>query len=30
MHRDGFQFFCSGNGVWLVAHVPPHYLLRTE
>jgi putative RNA 2'-phosphotransferase len=30
MHLDGFQFFCSGNGVWLVAHVPPHYLLRTE
>ena len=26
MHRDGFQFFCSANGVWLVNHVPPAYL----
>jgi putative RNA 2'-phosphotransferase len=30
MHRDGFQFFRSGNGVWLVEHVPPRYLVRAE
>lgn len=26
MHRDGYVFYRSGNGVWLVAHVPPRYL----
>jgi putative RNA 2'-phosphotransferase len=26
MHRDGYAFFCSANGVWLVDHVPPSYL----
>jgi len=26
MHRDGYHFFCSDNGVWLVEHVPPPYL----
>lgn len=26
MRRDGFTFFCSANGVWLVDSVPPHYL----
>jgi putative RNA 2'-phosphotransferase len=26
MVRDGFQFFVSANGVWLVDHVPPQYL----
>jgi putative RNA 2'-phosphotransferase len=26
MHRDGFQFFRSGNGVWLAEQVPPRYL----
>ena len=26
MHADGFQFFCSDNGVWLVEEVPPQYL----
>jgi putative RNA 2'-phosphotransferase len=26
MHRDGHVFFRSANGVWLVDHVPPHYL----
>ncbi|CAM2139663.1 putative RNA 2'-phosphotransferase [Pararobbsia alpina] len=26
MHADGFEFFCSENGVWLTAHVPVKYL----
>ena len=26
MHRDGHAFSRSGNGVWLVSEVPPHYL----
>jgi putative RNA 2'-phosphotransferase len=26
MFSDGFQFYCSANGVWLVDHVPPNYL----
>src|SRR5262249_24897409 len=26
MHRDGFAFFLSNNGVWLVEQVPPSYL----
>jgi putative RNA 2'-phosphotransferase len=26
MHRDGYVFYRSGNGVWLVAHVLPRYL----
>lgn len=26
MHRDGHQFFLSGNDVWLVEKVPPQYL----
>lgn len=26
MHRNGYLFFCSTNGVWLVDHVPPAYL----
>jgi putative RNA 2'-phosphotransferase len=28
MHADGHVFYCSANGVWLVEHVPPHYLQR--
>ena len=28
MHRDGYVFCRSGNGVWLVKHVPPRYLSR--
>jgi putative RNA 2'-phosphotransferase len=28
MQRDGFQFFRSGNGVWLAEQVPPRYLSR--
>lgn len=30
MHRDGFEFYCSQNGVWLTAHVPPAYLRRDD
>jgi putative RNA 2'-phosphotransferase len=26
MRQDGFVFYCSANGVWLVDHVPPKYL----
>lgn len=26
MHRDGWTFYLSANGVWLVEHVPPQYL----
>lgn len=26
MHADGFQFFVTGNQVWLTDHVPPEYL----
>jgi putative RNA 2'-phosphotransferase len=26
MAQDGFTFFCSANGVWLVDAVPPEYL----
>ncbi len=26
MHRDGYLFYCSANGVWLTDHVPPDYL----
>lgn len=26
MHHDGFSFYCSDNGVWLVDHVPVTYL----
>ncbi len=28
MHKDGFSFSCSDNGVWLTAHVPSSYLAR--
>jgi putative RNA 2'-phosphotransferase len=27
MHRDGFDFFETPNGVWLTDHVPPKYIL---
>jgi putative RNA 2'-phosphotransferase len=30
MHHDGFAFRRSGNGVWLVEHVPPQYLQRLK
>lgn len=26
MHRDGYKFYCSDNGVWLVDNVTPKYL----
>jgi putative RNA 2'-phosphotransferase len=26
MVEDGYQFYCSDNGVWLVDHVPTQYL----
>jgi putative RNA 2'-phosphotransferase len=26
MYRDDYTFYRSGNGVWLVEHVPPRYL----
>lgn len=26
MHRAGFVFRCSANGVWLVDHVPPKFI----
>lgn len=28
MHRDGYQFFLSQNGVWLTEKVPPQYIRR--
>ncbi len=28
MHRDGYQFFLSANGVWLTKEVPVRYLHR--
>jgi putative RNA 2'-phosphotransferase len=26
MHRDGYKFYLSANGVWLTDHVPPQYI----
>jgi putative RNA 2'-phosphotransferase len=26
MHEEGYTFYCSENGVWLVDNVPPKYL----
>lgn len=28
MHRNGFKFYCSVNGVWLTKNVPVEYLER--
>jgi putative RNA 2'-phosphotransferase len=28
MYADGHVFYCSDNGVWLIDHVPPMYLLE--
>jgi putative RNA 2'-phosphotransferase len=28
MHRDGYEFYVSTNGVWLVESVPPKYLRK--
>ena len=30
MVRDGFRFYRSRNGVWLIKAVPPQYLLHTR
>jgi putative RNA 2'-phosphotransferase len=30
MHADGFVFYRSANGVWLVDHVPPAYLRQVD
>jgi putative RNA 2'-phosphotransferase len=30
MQADGFEFFCSANGVWLTESIPPHYLEITD
>jgi putative RNA 2'-phosphotransferase len=30
MHRAGFVFRCSANGVWLVDHVPPQFIVFPE
>ena len=27
MHRQGFKFFLAENGVWLIDHVPPNFLI---
>ena len=26
MHREGYAFWVSANGVWLTDHVPAHYI----
>ncbi len=28
MHKAGYTFYCSENGVWLVDYVPPEYLQK--
>lgn len=30
MHRDGFKFYRSANGVWLTKEVPVKYLVKQE
>jgi putative RNA 2'-phosphotransferase len=30
MTRDGYSFYCSDNGVWLVDAIPPQYLTLIE
>lgn len=30
MHRDGYKFYKSANGVWLTKHVPVEYLIKDE
>ena len=30
MHRDGYKFLLSENGVWLTEKVPPEYFARCE
>ncbi len=29
MHKGGYTFYCSDNGVWLVDRIPPEYLQKT-
>ena len=28
MPRNGWEFYRSGDGMWLVEHIPPRYLSR--
>jgi len=28
MPRDGWEFYCSGDGMWLVEHILSRYLSR--
>lgn len=30
MHADGYQFFVTGNHVWLTDHVPPQYITKCD
>jgi putative RNA 2'-phosphotransferase len=30
MHRAGFEFYCSENGVWLTDEVPPAYIYQSQ
>lgn len=30
MHTEGFQFYCSDDGVWLTEAVPPRFIHRAE
>jgi putative RNA 2'-phosphotransferase len=30
MHRAGFEFYCSDNGVWLIDEVPPAYIYQSQ
>ena len=30
MHKAGYTFYCSENGVWLVEQIPPEYLLQLK
>lgn len=30
MHKNGYIFYCSDNGVWLVDNIPPKYLKIQE
>jgi len=30
MHKEGYQFYQSANGVWLTEHVPTQYLKRLQ
>lgn len=30
MHKDGYAFYCSGNGVWLADEIPSQYIKVDE